>query len=365
MVTKNQHFVPELLLRRFANETRDAFRTNVYDISQSQFRRNQNVKDLCAGKYTYDKDNLIEKYLADSIESPAGKTISEIINAPMSQSTKPSIALLQFILVQLARTRRAYEGQQEFVNKFMGTIFTEIAKLNNLDPEAAKAIRIVPKEPRSVLSSMAIHAAMNYKLIADLAVHVVINQTETEFILCDDPAFQYNWYLMNSEEHLSTSITVLGIQFFIPLSPNISCCLYDPKIYVYGSNRKSYTILTNKIDVNCMNSYQALNAHHLLMAKSEFMGGSLADLGRKYAERTTYSSHASNTAPEDKGDGKLRSTHLSWRKQAPISGMPSFVKIKNKVRRRQVVCADRDPEAVFLHKTFIDELMRQEKRPND
>ena len=64
MVTKNQHYVPQLLLRRFAVRSGREDRINVYDIVRGQMRQNQSIKEVCSGNYTYDKDNSVENFLA-------------------------------------------------------------------------------------------------------------------------------------------------------------------------------------------------------------------------------------------------------------------------------------------------------------
>lgn len=360
MVTKKQHYVPELLLQRFAIRSGDEKRINVYDLSRCQYRSNQNTKNVCSGNYTYDRDNSFENFLDRYIETPAGAELEKLSNSLGKISSTPSTVLLQFLLVQLARTRRAYQGNMEFVNSMMRTVFTEAANLNGWDSKIASQLSIEPKEPRAVLAYLAAYAATQYRQLSDLAVCLVVNQTNEEFILSDHPVYQHNWYLRDSSDLLANSITVRGVQFFVPISPSMTCCLYDPLVYVYRSHSRNEVVAATLDDVRIMNSFQALNAESLLMAKSESMSSILQDLGRKYADKHALTASAMNTPARQVDDGTLRSTHIARRHQTRVPAMPSFIRIRNRVRRRAVECSHRRPDVVLAHELVDKERKRRE-----
>lgn len=365
MITKKQHFVPKLLLRRFATWDREQARVNVYDIKRNQIRKSQNIDDVCAGNYTYDKDNSFESFLGKNIETPAGEEISRILNGSISFIEKPDPKLLQFVLVQLLRTRQAYESNLEFLNSMMKTVLVETARLNNWDEQSAAQLRLEPDEPRVVLSYLAAAAAMQFPLIADLAGHIVTNETDEEFITSDHPVFQHNWYLRDSPELLANSITARGVQFFLPLSPSKTLCLYDASVYAYRGKTRDEPILVSRDDVLILNSFQALNADSLLLTRSDRMLDSVKVLGQQYANRKAYTSSATNTQPVDKGDGELRSTHITRRIQTRVSSMPSFVKVKNKIRRKALDCSHRLPDLVFAMEVMEAERRKEREQQGD
>ena len=350
MPTKKQHYVPQLILRRFANQVKQEWRTNLYDISRDQYRLNQNIKDVCAENYTYDKDNTFEHFLDEHIETPAGVELDTILKSPSGTCIIPSAVMLRFLIVQLARTRQAYEDGMEFFNQFMGTVFETFAQLNDHDAEAAKRIRVSPGEPRALLAYMAANAAANYGLLSDLRVAIVKNDTSQPFILSDHPVFQHNWYLRDCNEPLSAAITVCGLQFFLPLSPSIIYCLYDPKVYVYRSGSREVVVRASVEDVNLLNSFQAISADSFLVTPADNMRATLTELGKRFAEVEAFTSTGESTPPVEIGDGKLKSSHYAWRQQVRLCRMPSFVKVKNRVRRRSLVCVHRSPDIVLAHK---------------
>lgn len=350
MVTKKQHYVPQLLLRRFAIRSGNEERLNVYDIARNQLRYNQRIQEVCSGNYTYDKDNSVEQFLSEHIEGPVAAELEKLANPSLRVSSVPSSSLLKFVLVQLARTRQAYRGNIDFINGMMQTVFTEIARLNGWDSSSASRLRLEPSEPRTVLAYMSVYAASQYRLLADLAVSVIVNETTEEFIVSDHPVLQHNWYLRNSVEPLANSITVRGIQFFLPISPSITCCLYDPSIYAYRSRSQSGVIVASLEDVRILNSFQALNAESLLMARSGGMCGILQTLGTKYSGMDAFTASGTYTPAAPFDDGKrVRSTHIVQRHQTRVPAMPSFMKIRNKIRRKPVECAHRCPDIVHIH----------------
>lgn len=363
--TKNQHFVPKLLLRRFATSYGKQAKVNVYDIKRNQIRERQNIDDVCAGNYTYDRDNSVESFLDKNIETPAGAELNRILDGSISFIEKPDAKLLQFVLVQLSRTRQAYKSNLEFLNSMMQTVFVETARLNNWDEQSAARLRVEPDEPRAVLSYLAATAATQFPLIADLAGCIVTNETDEEFITSDHPVFQHNWYLRDSSELLANSITARGIQFFLPLSPSKTLCLYDASVYAYRGKTRNEPILISRDDVLILNSFQALNADSLLLTRSDRMLDSVKVLGQQYASRQAYTSSATNTQPVDNGDGELRSTHVTRRIQTRVSSMPSFVKVKNKIRRKALDCSHRLPDLVFAMELMEAERRKKREQPGD
>lgn len=355
-ITKNQHYVPRLLLKKFSTKHSSEFRVNVLDLERDEYRKNQNIKNVCSGNYTYDKDNSFEEFLSEHIEGPATEAIESILINPHEVSSIPDENLLRFIIAQAARTRQAYEGGLDFINSAMKTIIQESARLNGLDQSISSRIRIEPNDPSVLLSYMTAHAVFHYRLISDLSVAIVVNKTNQEFILSDHPVFQCNWYLKDESSPLATAYSANGCQFFLPLSPSITYCLYDPSIYLYKTCSNSSLIIATESDVSILNSFQAINASELLIAQSDRMRTSLEGFGKKYANSKPFISNAIHSQATEREDGSLRSTHLTWREQTCKSSLPSFIKIKNKVRRREITHAHRRPDIVIAHEAALAKL---------
>ncbi|MFY3985893.1 DUF4238 domain-containing protein [Achromobacter xylosoxidans] len=361
MNTKKQHYVPRLMLRQFANEIRGEWRSQVYDMERKQSRRNQNIKDVLAENYTYDTDNSVENFLEKHVESPVGAEIERLLESPEQVSTTPTDNILRFLLVQIARTRQAYNGSIQFLDKFMETFFETFATLNGQSPEAARELRIRPSEPRQLLSYMAAYAARRYRLLSDLRVAIVVNDTPQEFLLADHPVFQHNLYLRDCNEPLSASLTVRGMQVFCPLSPRITYCLYDSAVYAYHEERPSPIVRANLSDVRALNMLQAINAGSFLVAKSLHMVSEMQCLGERFANVSAFTVQGYAGAPAEGIDGKIRSQHYAKRKPIRLDALPSFIKVKNKVRRRGVVCEHRRPDIV-AEQELADVRLRERSR---
>lgn len=270
MPTKKQHFVPQFLLRRFATRSGTESRINVYDVERAQYRARQNVRDVCSGNYVYDTDASFEEFLSEHIESPIGEEIDRLAQAlePVNSVANPEF--LRFLMVQLARTREAYKNNLAFMNAGVQTMLAELVRLNGLDENLPSKLQLKPSEPRAVLAYLASYAATQWRLISDLKLALVVNETGMEFVLSDHPVFQHNWYLRESDELGSASITVRGLQLFLPLSPLVTCCLYDSSVYLYGKASPGKVILASKDDVMILNSFQAINAGHLLILLCQY-----------------------------------------------------------------------------------------------
>ncbi len=248
-ITKNQHYVPQLLLRNFSVEEKGEYRCSIYDFKRQQLRHRQNIKDVFSRNYMYDKDNMVENFIGENVEDQVVAEIELILSNTREKLSHPSISLLRFITVQLARTQQAYEQALDFNNEMMKTVFEEITRLNDLDIEAARKLSIVPTDPSAVKAHQALAAALNWPLLRDLKNHLLIIKSESEFVISDHPVFQYNWYLRDSKELMVSSVGAVGIQLFFPLSPKICYCLYDSAIYKYGTARSAFTEISNDEDV--------------------------------------------------------------------------------------------------------------------
>src|SRR5690242_14418392 len=95
-ITKNQHYIPQFMLRNFAREQNDEYKVNIYDLKRNVVRSNQNVKKVCSKNYCYDRDNIIEQFLSDKVETPAAVYITKILDNQSSFKGPIGIDLLRF-----------------------------------------------------------------------------------------------------------------------------------------------------------------------------------------------------------------------------------------------------------------------------
>lgn len=226
-ITKNQHYIPRFLLKRFLDESENLY---AYDSTRDIKRRVTAVENIFSENYFYDTDNTVENYISKYIETPAAPFITKILNDPECVTNYQSEDILRFVTSQIARTPRALADTLDHINTTSRALINELAALNDVSSEDASQISL-EVDGKSILAFQTITLALASTLISDLTWHTLINKTEQKFIISDDPVILYNWYLRNSTHKEITSLTACGLQIILPISPNIALFLYDKTTY--------------------------------------------------------------------------------------------------------------------------------------
>ncbi|GLX78282.1 hypothetical protein tinsulaeT_16220 [Thalassotalea insulae] len=356
-ITKNQHFVPQFLLKNFTspNET-----INIYDSARELLRPPTSVNRVLAENYFYDKDNSVEHFLRDHVEGPASLIVKQFSPHQQSQAVplnqKSKIDVLRFLTVQLNRTPRALNDSLGNIDNFFDDLFKEIGRLNNFEESVINSVKFKLDDPKDILRMQTIEAAFNWPLINDLEWHFLINSTDLDFVISDHPVVHYNWYLRDSIEMDYTAITNHGVQMFLPLSPIVTLCLYDKKIYKLGNKNCSYTEVNNKSDINILNDLQFRSRESFIVfsdiAQSEYVRNKC----RLIPQNSMFNKFSSSTAPVEDGSGQLKSTQMQWREQFSINKWLSFSKVKNKLRKKTIRSYIRRPDIVRERDIFLDKM---------
>jgi hypothetical protein len=358
-ITKNQHYVPQFLLRNFATERKRVHRTNVLDLVRNSFRKNQSVADICSQNYFYDKNNAIEEFLNRNVETPAANEIQSLCSEDAVVKALPSRELARFISVQITRTAEASNQMQVFVNGMFKTIFRESSRLNSFDEDAAEHVRLVPKEPRSVSSHLALNGYIAWLLIHDLEQHLVINRTSHEFVISDHPVVHSNLYLYGLNVLNTGSLSVAGAQLFLPISPNKLLCLYDPRIYKYGQKASRISQLDSVETAKAINILQLRNRPSVIMFRRYEDYDTLQCLSSRWHQRPLWEYKSFYNPAESTGGNKMKSLHAVSKIQSSPEVRLPFFNIKKKIGRRAVLAKDRIPEAVEA----VERVMKESMKP--
>jgi hypothetical protein len=105
-ITKNQHYVPQFILRNFGwKANKGIFRINIFDIKNCSIRPNQNISQVFSQNFFYDQDNSIEKFL-NEIETPASRLVEQVIhgNFKILENEDNKSLIMAFISSLLQRT---------------------------------------------------------------------------------------------------------------------------------------------------------------------------------------------------------------------------------------------------------------------
>lgn len=356
-VTKNQHFVPRLLLRHFAGGEDGT--VQIYDSVRGVLRPATSIRRVLSQNYFYDDDNVVEQFLAKHVEGPAAPIIGAIVASPDSPIQAGCIDLLRFISVQMNRTPQALDTALEWIDKYTGTLFQRLGELNGFSAEDMAGIKLKVTDERALLGRQTIEGALNWPLLKDLSWHVLSNGTELPFVISDHPVVHYNWYLRSSNNPSYTSLTNFGVQIFLPLSPSVTLALIDKSTYKFGSKGSHHTELSNASDVEILNGLQFRARQSFVVFPESMDAGYVTNQCGKISMNSLFESHAWSSVPVDVGGDKLKSTHAVWRTQATLPKWISVSKIKRRVAKKTLMCRDRKPEVVEAHKVFVKNARRR------
>ncbi|MDO9483897.1 MAG: DUF4238 domain-containing protein [Hydrogenophaga sp.] len=354
--TKNQHYVPRLLLRHFATGVEEE--VQVFDSTRT-LSRSSIVRRVFSQNFFYDDDNSMEAFLAKEIESPANGPIKAIVADPAQLIVPGHPALLLFIAVQMTRTPGARHELMNFVDAFSGSLFEQLAELNDLSIEAVKNLRLRPKDPRAVGNELLLRSTLSCGLMEDLSWHVLTNSTDLPFVISDHPVVHYNWYLKDSNDPGYTGITKRGVQIFLPLSPSVTLALIDKSVYKFGEKGSRCTELHDKRDVELLNSLQFRSRQDFIVFPLGMDAGYVQRCCTDLPADSLGSVHASRTDPVPISDNKLSSYVIQWRRQVSYANWLTVCRIKRRVSKRVVECFDRSPENVAAYQTAVRELFDQ------
>jgi Protein of unknown function (DUF4238) len=123
---KRQHFVPQLLLRRFSRGSGDA--PPIFELDTTSGRpRRTNTRVAASRHYLYaffeeggDRNNQIEGYLS-RVESHAAPALRRLLEEPTSLTGADRATLSLFLGVQMQRTPAAAAQVTELANAFLRT----------------------------------------------------------------------------------------------------------------------------------------------------------------------------------------------------------------------------------------------------
>jgi Protein of unknown function (DUF4238) len=243
---KNQHFVPRCHLRPFSLNA-DGFAINIFNIDRCSGIRNAPVKGQCAGDYFYGHDLRLEKLLQKS-EGMYASTLSNIIERCDRLTENDKFVLRHFCYLQYCRTEAMATQAALFLSEM-----AEIASDGDVPAEWRTTMR------DAVLIGM--HTfARTMNVVEDLKVCLIQNRTNTQFITSDNPSVLTNrWYIQNPKAAgLSAGAGNAGALFFLPLTPNIMCVVYDGGVYSMP-NETGWINIHNASDVDAFNQHQFLN----------------------------------------------------------------------------------------------------------
>lgn len=258
---KNQHFVPQFLLRKFSKEARGkTIRT--YIIKSSRIVPNAPIRSQCSDAYFYGADLVRENSLGNierTISMHLRDTSEEALDA---LSDADIFSLRRFVHSLRLRTRARFDQEAQMLAAMKGVISREQgADVERLQIDEAFGKICVADEVMCLADTL-------QTLVDDLGVRFLLNSHAIQFASSDHPVVTHNFYAETHPKfrtYLSCDgLAAKGIQIFLPLSPRLCLALYDQTTYQFDQHGARYCHIGPE-DVRTLNEMQAISADQLLI----------------------------------------------------------------------------------------------------
>ncbi|MGH8371722.1 MAG: DUF4238 domain-containing protein [Gammaproteobacteria bacterium] len=328
---KNQHYVPRFLLRRFS-EDRSSIR--LFNIGREIFVDAASIASQCAKNNFYSQDINIELALKE-IDTDAAGIIEKICRTKVIPSIGESdrLILTFFTVLQKYRTQSAADDMDDINDKMIKHIYgRKIKKELRLTDEDLAGIKIGINLASARATAMAAEA---YVLALDLDVKMLINQTNQEFIISDNPVIFYNQYLEHRTIVSNTGLQSQGLEILFPLDKQSLLLFYDPAVYRVGSNKQNHIVsLMNVNDVAAINKASYLNAINNIYFRSKAMNSVISQLHGKYKiMRNSERTNLAVISREETGNGYSETIKMSG-EDLRIGLRPSVISIRKSASQR-------------------------------
>jgi hypothetical protein len=221
---------------------------------------NASIKSVAYSLFLYGEDGKLENFLS-KLEGKWADIIRKILRLELYSLSEEDVKnLYYFILILKNRTKSvAYENKYYF-NYFKNLLLD--GGINNSNFNMYKSdIDEAMKIPNEVPIEIAMKC-IDYSY--DLDVIVLDNRTNYEFITCDSPVIFYNQFYIWRNYKINYGLASSGLQIFIPLSPKMVICFYDPEVYDCSAEENGVIKVISKNQINEINRIVIYNSYEQL-----------------------------------------------------------------------------------------------------
>lgn len=221
---KNQHYVPQFLLRNFCST--DENQIWCYDKTWNQTKE-RSISKVAYEEYFYDivsgqREGSLEYFLGKA-ESDAAPIVQKIIEAKNLEAItlEEKVVLALFIGLQLNRTKASLKNTERINNDLMQGI-KEFANSMNLE------LNIEEQTPKQIWHSMFNHTP-DFSIILMNKLWFLL-ESDKEFYTSDNPVVKQN--ILNQSPHRGTlGLNSDGVEIYFPLSDSLLICLFCERSY--------------------------------------------------------------------------------------------------------------------------------------
>jgi len=260
---KNQHYVPQFLLRHFSIEGTDTvFCFN----KQNNKEYISNIRNVASEKYFYDLEpgntDTSFEYLLNELEGKASIIIKRILLEKSIRflTEDDRIALSTFIGAQHIRTRAKRNDMKNLDDE----IQRQFIKCG-IDPNNISNYKPFQNDNEIKIASLRNFNIINSLIPTILEKKWYLSESDGRFWISDNPVVLHNE--INKDIHRSTiGFSVPGIEIFMPLSPNIILCFIDNSVFEVFKNNFTENYIKYQLD----NNYDLQNMVNCIKRKIPF-----------------------------------------------------------------------------------------------
>ena len=264
---KNQHYVPEFYLRNFSIYKKNL---NIYVIKNKQFTSGP-INHQCSKSYFYSKDTILETLLSQ-LESREASAINKLIREKTLSKLNYDddyIRILEFISMMHGRTLMKKKEIEKMLEHFTEKIFKPMFRADPLSKEVSdddiKSIQI--KNPYLHLLGVQV-GVRGGVLLSDLIPVLLVNNTNVEFWISDNPIVFYNRAFHHLNGVSMSAYTSYGLQIFCPISPTL-CLMFFHSPYYKIRMSQSHEVELSLDEVKEINKLQFFAGFNSLFYKND------------------------------------------------------------------------------------------------
>lgn len=245
-----------MLLKNFSDSRKKLF---MYEREKNKFQKDIPYLSQCQKDNFYGKTHEIEDFLS-KIEHITETIIRNVIIAKDSESIldiNEYRILSIFVISQYLRTRghleRTVDSLEDFKHRSKDIIsqFYQAYESNETVDEALE--RLLPSIDFSDIAGSNVSIAFgNYSSYSDLAVLLVNNKTNINFIISNDPVIAKNYYYPKNGYGLNS----VGVFYFLPIDTKTAVLLIDEVAYFKPGTISPYINLIDESDIIKLNTWQ-------------------------------------------------------------------------------------------------------------
>lgn len=251
---ENQHYVPKFYLKGFSHNGNKK-QIGILNLKSGFYFQTATLKNQASRSYFYGKDLIIEDALG-ILESAYSLLVDSIIknNKLPKRGSFDHYLLTQFIIITGIRNPIQSKTSKESFDKFIELLKSRGPRADNIENWETS----IDGFKKFAFSQLMIITEM----CLDLEFKLLKNNTKTPFITSDNPLIKYNQFLEKRKFHGSaTGFASLGLQLFIPLSPELLIIGYDHGIYKIGNRKQEIINVIDKQDIDNLNILQFINCY--------------------------------------------------------------------------------------------------------